>query len=60
MGNIAHRVGRKLTFDAATESFNDPTANELLAASTAAGSRCLRTCEPDGAYRIHEDRSFAT
>lgn len=31
MGNIAHRVGRKLTFDAATESFaNDPEANKLL------------------------------
>jgi len=31
LGNIAHRVGRKLTFDAATESFpNDPEANKLL------------------------------
>jgi len=32
LGNIAHRVGRKLTFDAATESFpDDPEANKLLA-----------------------------
>jgi predicted dehydrogenase len=31
LGNIAHRVGRKLTFDAATESFaNDAEANKLL------------------------------
>ena len=31
MGNIAQRVGRKLTFDDATESFrNDPDANKLL------------------------------
>jgi predicted dehydrogenase len=31
MGNIAQRVGRKLTFDAATESFrDDPDANKLL------------------------------
>ena len=31
LGNIAHRVGRRLTFDAATESFpNDPEANKLL------------------------------
>jgi predicted dehydrogenase len=31
LGNIAQRVGRKLTFDAATESFpNDPDANKLL------------------------------
>jgi len=31
LGNIAHRVGRKLTFDAATESFPDqPDANKLL------------------------------
>jgi len=31
LGNIAHRVGRKLTFDAASESFvNDPEANKLL------------------------------
>jgi predicted dehydrogenase len=31
LGNIAQRVGRKLTFDAATESFpNDPEANKLL------------------------------
>jgi predicted dehydrogenase len=31
LGNIAHRVGRKLTFDAATESFpGDPEANKLL------------------------------
>jgi predicted dehydrogenase len=31
LGNIAHRVGRKLYFDAATESFfNDAQANKLL------------------------------
>ncbi len=31
LGNIAHRVGRKLTFDAATESFGgDAEANALL------------------------------
>lgn len=31
LGNIAHRVGRKLTFDAATESFpGDQEANALL------------------------------
>jgi predicted dehydrogenase len=31
LGNIAHRVGRKLTFDAATESFpGDIEANKLL------------------------------
>ena len=31
LGNIAHRVGRKLTFDAATESFpGDTEANALL------------------------------
>ncbi|HEV3120345.1 MAG TPA: Gfo/Idh/MocA family oxidoreductase [Isosphaeraceae bacterium] len=31
LGNIAHRVGRKLSFDAASESFhNDPEANKLL------------------------------
>ncbi len=31
LGNIAHRVGRKLTFDAATESFpGDAEANKLL------------------------------
>ena len=31
LGNIAHRIGRKLTFDAATESFRDaPDANKLL------------------------------
>lgn len=31
LGNIAHRVGRKLTFDAATESFvGDSEANALL------------------------------
>ena len=31
LGNIAHRVGRKLTFDAATESFpGDKEANALL------------------------------
>jgi predicted dehydrogenase len=31
MGNIAQRVGRRLSFDAATESFrNDPDANKLL------------------------------
>ena len=31
LGNIAHRVGRKLTFDAASESFpDDPEANKLL------------------------------
>ena len=31
MGNIAQRVGRKLTFDATSESFrNDPDANKLL------------------------------
>ena len=31
IGNIAHRVGRKLTFDAATESFpGDSEANSLL------------------------------
>jgi predicted dehydrogenase len=32
LGNIAHRVGRKLSFDAASESFlNDAEANKLLA-----------------------------
>src|SRR4051812_6470842 len=31
LGNIAYRVGRKLTFDGLTESFpNDPEANKLL------------------------------
>ncbi|HEV3167334.1 MAG TPA: Gfo/Idh/MocA family oxidoreductase [Isosphaeraceae bacterium] len=31
LGNIAHRLGRKLTFDGATESFpNEPEANRLL------------------------------
>ena len=31
LGNIAHRLGRKLTFDAASESFPDePEANKLL------------------------------
>jgi predicted dehydrogenase len=31
VGNIAHRVGKTLTFDAATESFpNEPEANKLL------------------------------
>jgi predicted dehydrogenase len=31
LGNIAHRTGRKLTFDAATESFpGDPEASRLL------------------------------
>jgi len=31
LGNIAHRLGRKLTFDGATETFpNDPEANKLL------------------------------
>ena len=31
LGNIAHRVGRKLSFDAATESFGgDAEANALL------------------------------
>lgn len=30
MANIAHRVGRKLTFDAGQEAFTDPEANKLL------------------------------
>ncbi len=31
LGNISYRVGRKLTFDGATEKFmNDPEADELL------------------------------
>lgn len=31
LGNIAHRTGRKLTFDPASETFpGDPAANELL------------------------------
>ena len=30
LGNIAFRLGRKLTFDAASESFRDPEANKLL------------------------------
>lgn len=30
MANIAHRLGRKLTFDAHSESFTDPEANKLL------------------------------
>ncbi len=31
LGNIAHRVGRKLTFDAAREAFDDaPEADKLL------------------------------
>jgi hypothetical protein len=34
LGNIAHRVGRKLTFDAASESFpGDDDANALLGRS---------------------------
>jgi predicted dehydrogenase len=31
LGNIAHRTGRKLTFDADKESFHDPAADALLA-----------------------------
>jgi predicted dehydrogenase len=31
LGNIAHRTGKKLTFDAASESFHDAAANALLA-----------------------------
>jgi predicted dehydrogenase len=30
MGNIAQRTGKKLAFDAATESFHDPAADALL------------------------------
>jgi predicted dehydrogenase len=30
LGNIAHRTGKKLAFDAATESFHDPAADALL------------------------------
>jgi predicted dehydrogenase len=30
LGNIAHRLGRKLTFDGAREAFTDPEANKLL------------------------------
>jgi predicted dehydrogenase len=30
LGNIAQRTGKKLTFDAATESFHDPAADALL------------------------------
>ena len=30
LGNIAFRVGKKLTFDAATESFHEPEADALL------------------------------
>ena len=48
LGNIAFRVGKKLTFDAANETFHDPEANALLAASTAAGSRCRRRSEEPG------------
>ena len=47
LGNIAHRTAKKLTFDAASESFHDAAADALLAASTVAGSRCLRTFEPE-------------
>jgi predicted dehydrogenase len=31
LGNIAYRVGKTLTFDAAREAFDDPEANKLLA-----------------------------
>ena len=31
LGNIAFRLGRKLTFDGAREAFHDPEANRLLA-----------------------------
>jgi hypothetical protein len=31
LGNIAHRTGKKLTFDAASESFHDAAADALLA-----------------------------
>lgn len=31
LGNIAYRMGRKLTFDAGREAFHDKDANELLA-----------------------------
>ncbi len=30
LGNIAHRVGRRLTWDASREAFHDPEANSLL------------------------------
>ena len=30
LGNIAYRVGKKLTFDAQREAFHDPEANALL------------------------------
>ncbi len=38
LGNIAYKLGRKLTWDAATESFpNDPEANALLSRKARAG-----------------------
>ena len=30
LGNIAFRLGKKLTFDASNETFHDPEANALL------------------------------
>ncbi len=30
LGNIAYRLGRKLTFDGSSETFHDPEANKLL------------------------------
>ena len=47
LGNIAHRTGRKLTFDAATETFpgDDEVANKLLARVQQAVRDRRRRCE---------------
>jgi Oxidoreductase family, C-terminal alpha/beta domain len=37
LGNIAFRLGRKLTFDGSREAFHDPEANRMLARES--GSR---------------------
>ena len=42
-GNIAWRTGKKLRFDAKTETFDDAEANPWSAASTARDSSCRRS-----------------
>ena len=47
LGNIAHRTGKKLTFDAATETFpGDDEANALLGREYSTDSPCRSKSEP--------------